>query len=134
MPTPGELRPIQRVQSGLPGPGGTGLSPCAQGDAGGDHQGFRPMTTISQRASGVGYAGCPTATPKVCHERMPWYRLSRCALRWMTITGPKLLRETAGASFTTGSLTGAAALAASAFASTVTARRWSIECPGAPSV
>ena len=27
MPTPGAERPIQRVPSGLPGPGGTGSSP-----------------------------------------------------------------------------------------------------------
>ncbi len=30
MPTPGALRPIQRVPSGFDGPGGTGVRPCAQ--------------------------------------------------------------------------------------------------------
>src|SRR5690348_63278 len=115
MPTPGTLRPIQRVPSGLPGPGGTGLSPAAHGEFGGNHQGFRHMTTMLKRPSGVGYAGWPTATPNVCHGRIPWYRLSRCWLRWMTITGPKLSRETAGACSTTGRVTVAALFAASAF-------------------
>src|SRR5436190_1428839 len=32
MPTPGALSPIQRVPSGLPGPGGTGFSPAAHGE------------------------------------------------------------------------------------------------------
>ncbi len=54
MPTPGELRPIQRVPSGLPGPGGTGFSPFAHGDAGGYHHGFFHLTTIWNLPSGVG--------------------------------------------------------------------------------
>ena len=54
MPTPGALRPIQRVPSGFPGPGGTGFSPAAQGSAGGYHHGFFHLTTIWKRPSGVG--------------------------------------------------------------------------------
>src|SRR5581483_7027952 len=54
MPTPGELRPIQRVPSGLPGPGGTGFSPAAHGAAGGYHQGFFHLTMIENLPSGVG--------------------------------------------------------------------------------
>ena len=41
MPTPPMFRPIQRVPSGLPGPGGIGWAPAAQGWLGGYHQGFR---------------------------------------------------------------------------------------------
>ena len=54
MPTPGLESPIQRVPSGLPAPGGTGLSPAAHGEFGGNHHGFRHMTTISNFPSGVG--------------------------------------------------------------------------------
>ena len=42
MPTPGLEMPIQRVPSGLTGPGGTGFSPCAQeSEVGGYHHGLR---------------------------------------------------------------------------------------------
>ena len=47
IPTPGALSPIQRVPSGFPGPGGTGLSPLAQASCvGGYHHGFNCLTTI----------------------------------------------------------------------------------------
>ena len=55
MPTPGADSPIQRVPSGLSGPGGIGFSPCAQGESGGYHHGFLHLTTIEKRPSGVGY-------------------------------------------------------------------------------
>ena len=54
MPTPGALSPVQRVPSGLPGPGGIGFSPCAQGEFGGYYHGFRHLTTIWKLPSGVG--------------------------------------------------------------------------------
>ena len=48
MPTPGALSPIQRVPSGLPGPGGTGCAPAAhESCVGGNHHGFFCLTTIS---------------------------------------------------------------------------------------
>ena len=62
IPTEGELMPIQRVPSGLPGPGGTWLAPLAQGDGGGYHQGFRDIWMILNVPSGVGYAAWPVAT------------------------------------------------------------------------
>src|SRR2546428_772224 len=62
MPTPGALIPIQRVPSGLPGPGGTGFSPFAHGDAGGDHHGFAPLTLIWKRPRGVRCTLWPVAT------------------------------------------------------------------------
>src|SRR3954468_1410110 len=64
-PTPGAEMPIQRVPSGLPGPGGTGFSPAAQAEFGGYHQGLRCFVTISKRPTGVGYCDCPTATPSI---------------------------------------------------------------------
>ena len=55
IPTFGDERPIQRVPSGFPGPGGTGFSPTAQADPGGGyHQGSRNLTMTSNRPSGVG--------------------------------------------------------------------------------
>ena len=65
MPTPAADRPIQRVPSGFPGPGGTGFSPCAHGEAGGRHHGLRCMSTIANRPEGVGYWTRPVATPNV---------------------------------------------------------------------
>src|ERR1700712_2336654 len=64
-PTPGEEIPIQRVPSGLPGPGGTGFSPAAQAESGGYHQGLACFVTISKRPTGVGYCDWPTATPSM---------------------------------------------------------------------
>ena len=46
MPTPGADRPIQRVPSGLFGPGGIGFCPFAHGELGGYHHGFLHLTTI----------------------------------------------------------------------------------------
>jgi hypothetical protein len=55
MPTPGAESPIQRVPSGFPGPGGTGLSPRAQTSwVGGYHQGLTHLTTTWKRPAGVG--------------------------------------------------------------------------------
>ena len=54
MPTPGAERPIQRVPSGLPGPGGIGFAPFAHGEFGGYHHGSFHLTTIWKRPSGVG--------------------------------------------------------------------------------
>ena len=65
IPTPGAERPIQRVPSGLSGPGGTGLRPCAQESyVGGYHHGFICLTTIWNRPEGVGYIAWPVATGK----------------------------------------------------------------------
>ena len=47
IPTYGDEIPIQRVPSGLPGPGGTGSESAAQSDGGGYHHGFRCKFTIS---------------------------------------------------------------------------------------
>ena len=49
-PTPGADRPIQRVPSGLPGPGGIGFAPCAHGESGGYHHGSFHLTTMSKLA------------------------------------------------------------------------------------
>src|ERR1051326_5871278 len=62
-PTPGALSPIQRVPSGLFGPGGTGLAPAAHESwVGGYHHGFISLTTISKWPSGggqeIGRAAC----------------------------------------------------------------------------
>ena len=46
LPTPGAVKPIQRVPSGFPGPGGIGFSPFAQSESGGRHQGSRCMSTM----------------------------------------------------------------------------------------
>ena len=54
MPTPGADKPIQRVPSGLFGPGGIGFWPLAQREFGGYHHGFRHMTWIVKRPRGVG--------------------------------------------------------------------------------
>ncbi len=48
-PTPGDEMPIQRVPSGLPGPGGTGSSPAAHAESGGYHQGLACFWMISKR-------------------------------------------------------------------------------------
>ena len=65
MPTPGAESPIQRVPSGFPGPGGIGTAPCAHGASGGGTQvGFSTLLMMVKWPSGVGYAGCPTATGK----------------------------------------------------------------------
>jgi hypothetical protein len=64
IPTPPMFRPIQRVPSGLPGPGGMGCAPAAQGWFGGYHQGFRVFVRMEKLPSGVGHAGWPTATGK----------------------------------------------------------------------
>src|SRR5918912_1355153 len=62
MRTRGAERPIQRVPSGLSGPGGIGFWPAAQGEFGGYHHGFRHLTTIWNRPSGVGDVFLPVAT------------------------------------------------------------------------
>ena len=60
IPISGSERPIQRVPSGLPGPGGTGSAPAAQSESGGYHQGFFCLSTIlklSERRRVRGLAG-----------------------------------------------------------------------------
>src|SRR5205809_6278617 len=94
MPTPGAEIPIQRVPSGLPGPGGTGFSPCAHGEFGGYHHGFFHITTIEKRPFGVGYRGCPVATPRRRTNRIPLYSVSVCVSLRITMTGPKFFRDT----------------------------------------
>ena len=71
MPTAGAERPIQRVPSGLPGPGGIGFAPCAHVESGGRHHGFRCMSTIDHQPAGVGYAAWPVATAKTRSTRVP---------------------------------------------------------------
>ena len=61
--------PIQRVPRGLSTPGGTGPSPAAQGESGGNQVGLRCLVTMWKVPDGVGYAACPTAIPKV--RRLP---------------------------------------------------------------
>src|SRR5919106_1197979 len=55
MPTAGTDKPIQRVPSGFPGPGGIGEASRAQSESGGYHHGLRHLTTTRKRPSGVGY-------------------------------------------------------------------------------
>src|SRR6476659_4760470 len=72
MPTYGADSPIQRVPSGLPGPGGIGFAPCAHFEPGGGiHQGSRRIVTISHWPTGVGYADCPVATEKLVSRLEP---------------------------------------------------------------
>lgn len=71
MPTPGDDRPIQRVPSGLPGPGGIGWRFCAQFDLGGNHHGLRAFDTIEKRPRGVGNPRFPVPTRNVCMSRVP---------------------------------------------------------------
>src|SRR2546423_9692091 len=96
MPTPGALRPIQRVPSGFPGPGGTGFNPCAQRELGGYHHGFLHLTTTRKRPSGVGKLAWPVATGKTRQGSIPRYRWSRLEPRRITITGPKFVRVIVG--------------------------------------
>src|SRR5437667_11764056 len=70
MPTPAAFSPIQRVPSGLPGPGGIGRAPTAHGDGGGVHHGFSCLSTICHTPDGVGYADCPVATWNVRTRRL----------------------------------------------------------------
>ena len=57
MPTPGAERPIQRVPSGLPGPGGTGFRPCAHEEFGGIVHGLTILVFLLAIAPlGVGSA------------------------------------------------------------------------------
>src|SRR5919202_3547513 len=96
MPTPGADSPIQRVPSGLFGPGGIGFCPCAHGEAGGYHHGFRHFVTTVNRPSGVGYLVCPVATGNARQNRIPLYANRRFDPRRMTITAPKLPPVTFG--------------------------------------
>ena len=62
---PGDEMPIQRVPSGLPGPGGIGFASFAQSESGGFHVGSRSMTTISNVAERRRVLrACPVATVK----------------------------------------------------------------------
>src|SRR4051794_31728319 len=89
MPTAPPM-PIQRVPSGLPGPGGIGLEPCAHEESGGDHHGERCIWTIWKLPLGVGYAGWPTATPKRCHSLPRLYTVRLCETRLMTMPSGSL--------------------------------------------
>ena len=71
MPTAGEEIPIQRVPSGFPGPGGIGFASFAQSEAGGYHHGFRHLTMISKRPSGVGYCDWPGGDAERAPELHP---------------------------------------------------------------
>src|SRR4029077_15333728 len=72
MPTPAALNPIQRVPSGLFGPGGTGWAPAAhESCVGGNHHGFFCLTTTSKCPSGVAHAACPVATGNTRTRRVP---------------------------------------------------------------
>src|SRR5581483_4498351 len=63
MPTPGTESPIQRVPSGLSGPGGTGFSPLAQSSwIGGYHHGSFHFTMMWKVPAGVGEIAWPVAT------------------------------------------------------------------------
>src|SRR5215216_2098602 len=96
MPMPSASRPIQRVPSGFPGPGGTGFAPAAHGESGGYHHGFSHFTSMWKCPSGVGYDDCPVATPKTRQGFIPLYRYRWFVPRRITMTGPKLLRVTDG--------------------------------------
>src|SRR5918992_3061147 len=103
IPTAPTDRPIQRVPSGFPGPGGIGEEPEAQPVFGGYHQGLRCFETIRKRPRGVGYDGWPTATRKTRASRIPRRFRPRYSQRLreprrMTTTGPKPLRSTCGLS------------------------------------
>src|SRR5215210_1548171 len=67
MPTP-PVMPSQRALSGFSAdpPGTTSLRYApAQGWSGADQAGLTALLVIEKRPDGVGYAGMPTATPKV---------------------------------------------------------------------
>src|SRR3954454_6548447 len=122
MPIPSASRPIQRVPSGLPGPGGTGFAPAAHGESGGYHHGFSHLTSMWKCPSGVGYEDWPVATPNTRHGFIPLYRYSLFVPRRMTITGPKLVRVTVGSLSFWISLTGPLRSAFNAAARTLTER------------
>src|SRR5262245_25832470 len=96
IPTPGAERPIQRVPSGLPGPGGIGLRPRAHSESGGRHHGFICMSTIRNVPVGVGYCDWPVATRKLRTSDSPLKSRRLLAPRLMTMTGPKPLFSTEG--------------------------------------
>ena len=54
MPMPDALVPIQRVPSGLLGPGGAGVAFFAQSELGGSHLGFLVIWIIKYVPVGVG--------------------------------------------------------------------------------
>src|SRR5215210_3035168 len=105
MPTPGAESPIQRVPSGLPGPGGIGSLPFAQSESGGRHHGFFCMLAMLNVPDGVGYCDVPVATRKCRTTVEPLKSVSWFDPRWMTMTGPKPAFVTDGriAFSTTGS-------------------------------
>src|SRR5262249_57921099 len=104
MPTPGAERPIHRVPSGFPGPGGIGFNPLAQAESGGRHHGFICMSTIRNEPVGVGYCERPVATWKLRTGVSPLNSSRVLAPRWMTITGPNPVFDWDGfsVSITTG--------------------------------
>src|SRR5215211_8197666 len=104
IPTAGADKPIQRVPSGLPGPGGIGSASFAQSDGGGRHHGLRCMSTIDHVPSGVGYDDWPVATPKLLTARGPLKRVRRFEARRITMTGPKFAAVTFGCTGAVGSM------------------------------
>jgi hypothetical protein len=92
--------PIQRVPSGLPGPGGTGSELFAHGDGGGYHHGFRCMFTTSYVPRGVGYEACPVATGNHRTSFTSSKRRSRLDARRITIAWSNSADVTFGFSVT----------------------------------
>ena len=97
MPTYGEEIPIQRVPSGLPGPGGTGSAPSAQAEpSGGYHHGLRCRLMISKLPIGVGYEDWPVATRKTRFSLSPLKKRSWRESRLITISWPRSFSVTFG--------------------------------------
>src|SRR6266508_5358980 len=89
IPTSGTERPIQRVPSGLPGPGGIGVRRAAHRPLGGNHHGSRSFDTILKRPTGVGWLRLPVPMTKMRDSFVAAYNYSRCELRRTTMIGPK---------------------------------------------
>src|SRR5687767_773605 len=88
MPTSGAVRPIQRVPSGLPGPGGIGFASFAHSESGGRHHGFFCMSAMLNVPDGVGYSAVPVATPNRRTTVEPLKSTSWLVPRLIVITGP----------------------------------------------
>ena len=103
MPTAGDEMPIQRVPSGLPGPGGIGFAPLAHEELGGIHHGLRCIWMMRNRPFGVGNDDWPVATPKrrqrVVLPLAKRYRCSRLPAREMVMAGGSLARESLARTF-----------------------------------
>ena len=96
MPTPETLRPIQRVPSGLSGPGGTGSSPCAHGESGGVQVGSTTLLMMWKLPVGVGYADWPTATPNTIGAWPGRISVSECedsSITMRVVSAPIVVRS-----------------------------------------